>query len=118
MSNLLQNIELLIWSPATKAEPPSVDLMSGALAIEGFRAELAETVPVSTAFRRAVTALQGKDAVGADVKATIVANGKLRGQLDRVVMDPVAVRHPRQPGAARRDRGSHRRFAIGRLRRA
>src|SRR5260221_5803863 len=87
MSNLLQNIELLIWSPATKAEPPKVTAMADALALDGLRSELAEPVPVTTAFRRAVAAREGKGADGSRIKASFLENGKLRGQLDRVAID-------------------------------
>ena len=88
MAELLHDIELVIWSPRADAEPPRVEVMQDALAGQDFRAALAEEVPVTTAFRRAVLARAGKDDDGVDVKATLWANGTLRGQLDRIETDP------------------------------
>lgn len=87
MVNLLYDIELVIWSPRSNEEPPTVQDVADALAAQNFKAALAEEVPVKTAFRRTVSAIEGKDAEGVRLKASFVENGRLRGQIDRVLQD-------------------------------
>lgn len=81
----LQNIELVTWTPHSKAQPPLVTIVRGALLAEGFKPSLAELVPVTTAFRRNANDVAGKDSQGNEYKVTIWENGRLRAQLDKLV---------------------------------
>lgn len=85
--NFLIDIELVIWGPRSGSEPPSVADMRFAMSQNGFRAELAEDVPVTTAFRRSVHEREGKDGDGNKIKASFLENGQLRGQLDLKRLD-------------------------------
>jgi hypothetical protein len=79
LMSLLNNVELVMYTPMQDATPPTVAHMRDALAHHGFKRERADDVPDSTAFRRAVKNKEDKEH-----KATVWQNGKLRGQLDRL----------------------------------
>lgn len=84
----LEGIELVMWSPENGAEPPMVSAVREALTNAGLNPERAEGIAVTTAFRRAVKALETEKsrAVIWDVDHT------LYGILEEVVPDGESLR--------------------------
>lgn len=86
----LRNCQLVMYSPKRDAGPPTVEQMRATLQARNFKAERAQAIPRTTAWRRAVSAMESsKD----DIRATFSKNGKY-AQLDKVrTEDGKLVRH-------------------------
>lgn len=78
--SVLANVELVMWSPQEKTDPPLIRAVRQALRDGEFPEQRAGDIPVSTAFRRAVKALETKE-----TKVTVWHNGMLHAQLDQLV---------------------------------
>src|SRR5262249_44684520 len=78
--SVLPDVELVMWSPQEKVDPPLIESVRQALRDGEFPEQRAGHIPASTAFRRAVKALETKE-----TKVTVWHNGMLHAQLDQLV---------------------------------
>ena len=83
--SILSGVELVMWSPAKDAEPPSVVQVRDALVAHGFQRDRAADIANSSAFRRAV-----KERETDEKKATCwQKDGRTHAQLDRLVSEGI-----------------------------